>query len=82
MRPFTVPIEMECSRPGTATFRVFIGAPAPGAHPLAYQAAWLREVHGAGIEAEALQAFERLLGVAREAGVSFEELCQRSLGHR
>jgi hypothetical protein len=42
----------------TGWFQVYVGRPAPGFHPLKYQAAWLREVRQGEIDAEALSTFE------------------------
>jgi uncharacterized protein DUF2610 len=42
----------------TGWFQVYIGRPAPGFHPLKYQAAWLREVKGGEIDAEVMEETE------------------------
>jgi hypothetical protein len=66
-------------RGGEATFQVHVGRPAPGFHPLKYQAAWLREMHRGEIDPEAMQEVAALLEPAREEGVGSEEVVGEEL---
>jgi len=78
MKRFTVPCDLPDRR---GSFHVYVGRPAPGAHPLQYQVAWLREIHEGTVDPEVLLAFGRLLEVAREGEVAFEELCAEAFDH-
>lgn len=79
MKSFNVRCELGRTR---ATFRVHVGRPAPGLHPLKYQAAWLWETRRGTIENSIVETFEMLLAYAREHGLSYEELCAEALGKR
>lgn len=41
-------------------FQVYIGRPAPGFHPLKYQAAWLREMRQGEIDPNVMEEAEKL----------------------
>jgi hypothetical protein len=47
-------------------FQVRVGQPAPGFHPLHFQAAWLREIREGVIDREAMEAIEEILTTARD----------------
>jgi hypothetical protein len=78
MKRFRVACEFGGRR---GSFHVYAGEPAPGAHPLRYQAAWLREAYAATIAPEVWEAFGRLCDLARERDLPFEELCGRAFTH-
>lgn len=56
MRKLNVPCDFG-GRP--ASFQVWVGRPAPGFHPLHFQAAWLREERGGEISEEALERIKK-----------------------
>lgn len=76
MKSFDVRCELGGHR---ATFRVHVGRPSPGLHPLRYQAAWLWETRRGTIDSTVLETFEMLLAYAREHGLSYENLCVEAL---
>jgi hypothetical protein len=78
MRRFRVASDF-AGRPGS--FQVYAGHPGPGAHPLRFQSAWLRETYGGTIAPEVQLAFDRLCRLAREQEVPFEELCREAFAH-
>ena len=77
MKKFTVPCQFGDTK---APFNIYIGDPAPDAHPLEQQAAWLLRERGGVIPAEVMDAFQRLHEIAVENNTSFEELCVSALG--
>jgi hypothetical protein len=77
MKRFTIPCQFGETK---APFHVYVGQPAPGCHPLKYQTAWLREERGGVVPPEVLDSLARLLALAIENGVSFEDLCVYALG--
>lgn len=78
MKKFTIP----CDFGGTqAPFNIYVGEPAADCnHPLQHQSAWLSRERGGTIPAEVMDSFMKLLLIARENSVSFEELCVYALG--
>jgi hypothetical protein len=78
MKRFTVP----CDFAGVKhPFHVYVGdGGAPECHPLKYQSHWLESVRGGSIPTEVMESFQRLLTIARENNVSFEDLCVYALG--
>jgi hypothetical protein len=77
VKKFTIP----CDFAGTkAPFNIYVGEPAPGVHPLQHQAYWLSTERSGTIPAEVMDSFQKLAEIARENGVSFEELCVYALG--
>lgn len=46
-------------RDETGWLKVHVGRPAPGFHPLKYQAAWLQETQRGEIDEEAMEALAR-----------------------
>lgn len=77
MKRLTIPCQFGETK---APFHVYIGQPASGCHPLKYQTAWLREERGGMVPPEVLDSFARLLAIAVENGLSFEDLCVYALG--
>lgn len=77
MKRFTVPCSFGSLK---SPFDVYIGEPAPSFHPLKYQEAWLLEERGGTIPVDVMESFQKLLNIARENNVSFEELCVYALG--
>jgi hypothetical protein len=77
MKRFTIPCQFGETK---APFHIYIGQPAPDCHPLKYQTAWLREDRGGVVPPEVLDSFARLLAIAVENNVSFEDLCIYALG--
>jgi hypothetical protein len=66
-------------RGAEATFQVHVGRPAPGFHPLKYQAAWLREMHRGEIDPEVMEEVEVLLEKALAEGVGLEDVIEEEL---
>ena len=67
---------MPCDFGGAkAPFDVYVGEPKKGNHPLQNQASWLSSERGGAIPAEVMESFTKLLEIAEQNGVSFEELC-------
>jgi hypothetical protein len=64
----------------TAPFTIYVGEPAPDAHPLEQQAAWLLRERGGAIPPEVMDSFRKLLDIALTNNVSFEELTVYALG--
>ncbi len=56
MKKLSVPCDFE-GRP--ASFQVWIERPAPGFHPLHFQATWLREERGGEISEEVVERVQR-----------------------
>jgi Domain of unknown function (DUF2610) len=77
MKRFTVPCTFGRLK---SPFHVYVGEPAPDVHPFKYQEAWLREERGGTIPIEVMESFQKLLNIARENNVSFEDLCVYALG--
>lgn len=61
-------------------FHIYVGEPEPSRHPLQNQAHWLSTEKGGTIPQEVMENFEKLHTIAKENGVSFEELCVYALG--
>ena len=74
MRTFKVQCRI---RGQEGTFQAHVGRPAPGFHPLKFQAAWLREVHLGEIASELMEALAALQDKAREQGVALEEVLSK-----
>jgi hypothetical protein len=68
VKTFKVKCEL---RGGEATFQVHVGRPAPGFHPLKFQAAWLREMHRGEINPEVMEEVEVLFEKSRKEGLGF-----------
>jgi hypothetical protein len=82
MKKFIVPCQFGDTK---APFNIYIGEPVDDGHPLEQQAAWLARERGGEIPAEVMDSFAKLHEIAKENGVSFEELCVRAgngNGHR
>lgn len=77
MKKFTVPCDFGGVK---APFNLYVGEVGPGVHPLQFQAAWLSRERGGTIPAEVMDSFQKLADIAKENGVSFEELCVYALG--
>lgn len=76
MRRFTIPCDFGGVK---APFDTYIGEPMPGYHPLHFQRLWLLEERGGAIPMDVLDSFAKLLAIARENKVNFEELCVYAL---
>lgn len=76
MKKFTIPCDFGGKK---APFDVYVGMPAPGNHPLKYQAAWLLQERGGTIPQEVMDSFQKLLDLAIRNKVSFEDLCVYAL---
>ncbi len=77
MKRFTVPCDFNGKK---APFHIYIGEPNPKNHPLQHQSHWLSSERGGTIPEEVMNAFGKLHDIAKENGVSFEELCVYALG--
>jgi hypothetical protein len=77
MKRFTIPCDFGGVK---APFHIYVGKPLPGSHPLRFQAAWLRELRGGTFPPEVMESFQKLMDIAEENQVSFEELCVYALG--
>jgi ferric-dicitrate binding protein FerR (iron transport regulator) len=78
VKKFTIP----CDFGGTkAPFNIYVGEPAADCDdPLRHQAAWLSRERGGTISEDVMDSFRKLLAIAHENDVSFEELCVYALG--
>ncbi len=77
MKKFTIP----CDFSGTKyPMQIYIGNPNSKAHPLLYQAIWLRDTRNGTIPQEVMESFQKLQNIALENDVNFEELCMYALG--
>ncbi len=77
MKRFTIPCDFGGQK---APFHIYVGEPDPTKHPLQNQAHWLSNEKGGSIPSEVMESFEKLHNIAKENGVSFEELCVYALG--
>ena len=77
MKRFTIPCVFGDAK---YPFHVYVGDPTPDLPPLKYQSAWLKEVRGGDVPQEVIDSFNRLVAIARENNVSFEDLCVYALG--
>lgn len=77
MKKFTIPCIFGNKK---ANFNLYIGEAGRKRHPLYYQATWLKEERGGEIPLEVMDSFQKLADIARENGVSFEDLCVYALG--
>jgi len=77
MKRFTVPCLFGEQK---APFHLYVAAgPAPGCHPLKYQAHWLLSERGGFIPQEVLDSFGKLFQIAEENNTDFEALCMYAL---
>ncbi|MGW4699138.1 DUF2610 domain-containing protein [Streptomyces sp. NPDC004285] len=72
MRPFAVPCSFGADH--QVPFEVYVGEPAPDAHPLEQQLAWLARERGGTMPQDAVDTFATWHAIALEHGVSTEEL--------
>jgi Domain of unknown function (DUF2610) len=77
MKRFTIPCDFGGVK---APFHIYVGEPCADEDPLHYQAQWLQTERGGAIPDEVIESFKKLLAIAVENGVSFEELCVYALG--
>ena len=77
MKKFTIPCDFNGQK---APFNIYVGEPDPSKHPLQNQAHWLSTERGGNIPPEVMDSFQKLHEIAKENGVSFEELCVYALG--
>jgi|LauGreSBDMM110SN_4_FD.fasta_scaffold04577_4 hypothetical protein len=59
-----------------APVTLYIGNPAAGSHPLAFQNKWLGKEKGGNVPAEIMESFLKLRELSEKSRVSFEELCK------
>lgn len=76
IKKFTVPCDFGGK---SAPFDVYIGMPKEGHHPLMNQANWLSKERGGSIPQKVMDSFAKLLDLAKENNVSFEDLCVYAL---
>ncbi len=77
MKRFTIPCDFNGTK---APFHIYVGKPLSGRHPLKFQAAWLREMRSGTMPPEVMESFQKLMDIAEENRVSFEEICVYALG--
>ena len=77
MKKFTIPCQFGSEM---SPFNVYVGEPVADAHPLEQQVAWLARMRGGHMPDEVLDSFKKLHDIAKENGVSFEELTVYALG--
>ena len=78
MKVFKIPCDFNGQK---IPFNIYVGHPAPDKHPLANQSQWLATERQGSIPQEVMDSFQKLLEIANENGVSFEELCVYALGN-
>lgn len=59
----------------SAPVHLYIGEPAQGSHPLAFQSKWLASTKGGNLPADMMDSFSKLAEISEKNRVSFEELC-------
>ena len=77
MKRFTIPCDFKGVK---APFHIYVGEPAGDEEPLHYQQQWLQSERGGEIPPEVIESFRKLLAIALDQRVSFEELCVYALG--
>ncbi|MFI8003602.1 DUF2610 domain-containing protein [Streptomyces sp. NPDC086010] len=77
MRTFSVPCSFGPDR--QVPYDVYVGEPAPDAHPLEQQLAWLSRERGGTMPQDAADSFAKLHAIALEHGVSTQELCEYAM---
>jgi len=55
---------------------LYIGTPAIGSHPLAFQSKWLASTKRGTIPAEVMNSFAKLVEISEKNRVPFEDLCE------
>ncbi len=55
---------------------LYIGNPALGSHPLAFQNRWLNKEKGGNVPSEVMDSFDKLVKISESSRISFEELCK------
>lgn len=55
---------------------LYIGNPAAGAHPLAFQNRWLGKEKGGAVPNDIMESFTKLKNISDSSKISFEELCK------
>ena len=71
MKQLTIGYELDGEH---QSFVVYIGAPAPDAHPLEQQAAWLRRERGGVVPAQVMSGFAELHRIALNDDLSLEDV--------
>jgi hypothetical protein len=79
MKRFTIPCTFGAAK---APFHIYVGEPCADEHPLHYQSQWLQVERGGAVPGEVMESFQKLLNIAVENDVSFEELCVYALGEK
>lgn len=79
LKKFTI----ACDFGGTKSpFNIYVGEPRADKHPLQHQSSWLWRERGGNIPPEVMDSLQKLMGIATENNVSFEELCVHALGDK
>lgn len=55
---------------------LYVGNPAHGSHPLAFQSKWLATTRRGSIPAEIMTSFAKLVEISEKNRVPFEDLCE------
>jgi hypothetical protein len=53
----------------------FIGSPAEGSNPIAFQAKWLSSAKNGSVSPQVLKALQDLYELSQTSKISFEDLC-------
>lgn len=77
MQHFMIPCDFGGRK---APFPIYVGEPKDDSHPLHHQSTWLSTERGGSIPQEVMDSFQKLHNIAKENGVSFEELCVYAMG--
>lgn len=55
---------------------LYVGNPAAGTHPLAFQNRWLGKEKGGSVPSNIMESFTKLKNISDNGRISFEELCK------
>ena len=55
---------------------LYVGTPAKGSHPLAFQSKWLASTRRGIIPSKIMESFAKLVDIAEKNRVPFEDLCE------
>lgn len=73
LKKITIPCNF---RSGKMPVTLFIGDPAIGSHPFAFQEKWLSQTRGGTIPEDIIKSFAELKEIADKNRLSFPDLCQ------
>ena len=59
----------------TSSAEFFVGSPAEGSDPIAFQTKWFSSAKKGAVSPEILKAIQDLYQLSEEANLSFEDLC-------